>query len=127
MSGIGSTRRRSKRSRSSLCWGAASGSASRSRENVARTALLCRIIGLAQGGSGVSPEVLDHLIAMFNAGITPSFPRAARSGRPISGSAPIWRRSRSASASRSFGPPDAAAEALRAAGLAPVVLKRRMG
>ncbi len=41
---------------------------------VARAALLCRIIGLAQGGAGISPAVLDLLVAMFNAGVTPVIP-----------------------------------------------------
>ena len=43
-------------------------------EPVARTMLLSRLIGLAQGGSGISPAVLDLMIAMFNAGITPVVP-----------------------------------------------------
>jgi histidine ammonia-lyase len=43
-------------------------------QSVARTQLLCRIIGLSQGGAGISPHVLDMMIAMFNAGVTPSIP-----------------------------------------------------
>jgi histidine ammonia-lyase len=43
-------------------------------EPLARTMLLCRLIGLAQGGSGVSPPVLDLMTAMFNAGLTPVIP-----------------------------------------------------
>jgi hypothetical protein len=69
-------------------------------EEVARTALLCRIIGLVQGGSGISPEVLDHLVHMFNAGITPVIPSGGRSGQLISAFAPIWQERRSASAMR---------------------------
>ena len=41
---------------------------------VARTQLLCRIIGLSQGGAGISPHLLDLMIAMFNRGVTPSIP-----------------------------------------------------
>ena len=41
---------------------------------VCRMALLCRVIGLAQGGSGLSPAVLDLLVSMFNRGITPVIP-----------------------------------------------------
>jgi histidine ammonia-lyase len=43
-------------------------------EPLSRTALLCRLIGLAQGGSGLSPDVLDKMIALFNAGLTPVIP-----------------------------------------------------
>jgi histidine ammonia-lyase len=43
-------------------------------EPVARTMLLCRLIGLAQGGSGISPPVLERMVAMFNAGLTPVIP-----------------------------------------------------
>ncbi len=43
-------------------------------ERVARLQFLCRIVGLAQGGAGISPAVLDTMIAMFNAGVTPSVP-----------------------------------------------------
>ena len=43
-------------------------------EPVARLMLLCRLVGLAQGGSGISPPVLDLMLAMFNAGITPVVP-----------------------------------------------------
>lgn len=43
-------------------------------EPVARLMLLCRIVGLAAGGSGISPAVLDLLVAMFDAGLTPVIP-----------------------------------------------------
>lgn len=43
-------------------------------EPLARNMLLCRLIGLAQGGSGISPSVLTHMVAMFNAGLTPVIP-----------------------------------------------------
>lgn len=43
-------------------------------EPVARTMLLCRLIGLAQGGSGLSPKVLDLIVALYNAGLTPVIP-----------------------------------------------------
>jgi histidine ammonia-lyase len=43
-------------------------------EPVARAALLCRIVGLAEGGAGISPDVLDLMVAMFNAGVVPSIP-----------------------------------------------------
>ena len=43
-------------------------------EAVARATLLCRIIGLSHGGAGISPAVLDMIVAMFNAGVIPSIP-----------------------------------------------------
>ncbi len=43
-------------------------------EPLARMMLLCRIIGLAQGGSGISPHVLALMLAIFNAGLTPVIP-----------------------------------------------------
>ncbi|MCB8883905.1 histidine ammonia-lyase [Acidisoma cellulosilytica] len=43
-------------------------------QGVGRIQLLCRIIGLAQGGAGISPAVLDGMIAMFNRGVTPCVP-----------------------------------------------------
>lgn len=43
-------------------------------ERTSRIMLLCRIIGMAQGGSGITPAVLDLMVAMFNAGITPVIP-----------------------------------------------------
>ena len=43
-------------------------------EPVARTMLLCRLAGLAQGGAGISPAVFESLVAMFNAGLTPVIP-----------------------------------------------------
>jgi histidine ammonia-lyase len=43
------------------------------RETV-RAAMLARIAGLAAGGSGVSPSVLDGLVAMLNVGVHPAVP-----------------------------------------------------
>ena len=43
-------------------------------EPVARRMFLCRLIGLAQGGSGISPAVLDVMMAIYNAGLTPVIP-----------------------------------------------------
>ena len=44
------------------------------QETVCRAVLACRIIGLAQGGSGISPAVVDLLVAMLAAGVTPVIP-----------------------------------------------------
>ncbi|WP_236841965.1 HAL/PAL/TAL family ammonia-lyase [Bosea sp. PAMC 26642] len=43
-------------------------------ESTARAMFLCRLISLAQGGSGISPSVFELMVAMFNAGITPVIP-----------------------------------------------------
>lgn len=44
-------------------------------EILCRAVLAARIVGLAQGGSGLSPAILDLLIAMLKAGVTPVIPR----------------------------------------------------
>ena len=44
-------------------------------ERLCRAALFCLIVGLARGGSGLTPAVLDRLIAMLAAGVTPVIPR----------------------------------------------------
>jgi histidine ammonia-lyase len=96
-------------------------------QEVARTALLCRIIGLAQGGSGVSPGTLDHLVAMFNAGITPVIP-----SRGSIGAADLGLCAHLAAAALGLGEAfhqgrRPATEALRQAGLAPAALKPKDG
>ena len=39
-----------------------------------RAALLARIVGAAKGGPGLSPAVVDAMVALFNAGVTPVIP-----------------------------------------------------
>jgi histidine ammonia-lyase len=41
---------------------------------VSRAMLFCRIVGMAQGGAGVSPQLVDHVVKVFNAGIAPVVP-----------------------------------------------------
>ncbi|MCB8882776.1 histidine ammonia-lyase [Acidisoma cellulosilytica] len=90
---------------------------------VSRRQLLCRIIGLAQGGAGISPAVLDGMIAIFNRGVTPAMPGrgsigagdlglAAHMGAVVIGRGQAWFADRLMPG----------AEALAAAGLSPVVL-----
>lgn len=43
-------------------------------EPLCRAVLAARIVGLAQGGSGLSPALVDLLIAMLTAGVTPVIP-----------------------------------------------------
>src|SRR6202035_2673913 len=39
-----------------------------------RAAMMARIAGMAAGGSGISPAVLDALIALLNTGVHPAIP-----------------------------------------------------
>ncbi len=95
---------------------------------VCRAALLCRIIGVAQGGAGLSPAVLELLVAMFNAGITPVIPGrgsigagdlglCAHLGAAAIGLGEVWHH----------GARVKAAAALAAAGLAPARLGPKDG
>jgi histidine ammonia-lyase/tyrosine ammonia-lyase len=49
---------------------------------VSRAALLVRLSSLAQGLSGVSPHVIDELVAMFATTFTPAIPRHGSDGAP---------------------------------------------
>jgi histidine ammonia-lyase len=97
-------------------------------EPVARAALLCRIVGMAQGGSGVSAPALDQLVAMFNAGITPVIP-----SRGSIGAADLGLCAHMAAVAIGYGEATIGgarmpgAQALAAAGLAPVGLAPKDG
>jgi histidine ammonia-lyase len=97
-------------------------------ERAGRAILLSRIIGMAQGGSGVSPAVLDLAVAMFNAGITPVVP-----GRGSIGAGDLGLCAHLGAALIGLGEAYLkgrrmpAAEALRAAGLAPARLGPKDG
>ena len=97
-------------------------------EPVARRMFLCRLIGLARGGSGISPAVLDLMIAMFNAGLTPVIPGrgsigagdlglCAHLGAAVIGEGEVFVDGRRHTAS----------DALAAAGLMPAVLGPKDG
>ena len=49
-------------------------------ERVCRAALIVRCVGLARGGAGVSPPLLDLLLAMVERGVTPVIPRRGSIG-----------------------------------------------
>ena len=49
-------------------------------EAVCRAALVVRCIGLSRGGAGVSPALLDLLLAMVERGVTPVIPRRGSVG-----------------------------------------------
>jgi histidine ammonia-lyase len=97
-------------------------------EPVARLALLCRIIGLTRGGAGVSPQVVDQMIRLYNAGVTPVIPgRGSIGAGDLSlcahlASVAIGRGEAWVQGRRMPG-----AEALTAAGLAPIPLKAKDG
>jgi histidine ammonia-lyase len=97
-------------------------------ERAGRAMLLSRIVGMAQGGSGISPAVLDLAVAMFNAGITPVVP-----GRGSIGAGDLGLCAHLGAALIGLGEAYLngrrmpAAEALRAAGLAPARLGPKDG
>jgi histidine ammonia-lyase len=97
-------------------------------EPVCRAALIARCIGLAQGGAGVSPRVLDLLLAMVERRVTPVIPRrgsigagdlglAAHIAAVAIGRGEAWHE----------GTRLAGGEALAAAGLAPIALAAKDG
>ena len=49
-------------------------------ERVCRAALIVRCIGLARGGAGISPSLLELLLAMVERGVTPVIPRRGSIG-----------------------------------------------
>lgn len=93
----------------------------RQPREICRAAMLCRLVELAGGTTGISPAAAELLLEMFNRGVTPALPRfgsigasdlgmLAPLGAVMTGSGEAW-----------FG--DAimpGAEALAAAGLAPL-------
>jgi histidine ammonia-lyase len=97
-------------------------------EAVARAALLARVMGLARGGSGVSPAAAQALVALLDRGITPVVPMIGAIGAgdlglcahlvaPVIGMGEAWYRGK-----RLDG-----AAALAEAGLAPVALQAKDG
>lgn len=95
---------------------------------VARAQLLCRIVGLARAGAGISPTVLDLMIAMFNAGVTPLIPARGSIGAGDLGlcghlAAVVIGRGQAWFGGRLLS----GAEALAAAGLAPATLGPKDG
>lgn len=96
--------------------------------DVVRAMTFARIAGMAAGGSGVSPAVLDALVAMLNAGVHPRVPLRGSIGvadlpalshlaLPLVGEGEAEFR----------GDTLPGADALRAAGLAPVALAAKDG
>ena len=93
-------------------------------EEVARAALLARIVGAARGGSGISTGVLDLMIALAGRGLAPVIPSrgsigagdlvlGAQMGAALLGRGEIWVK----------GEAKPAAQALADAGLTPASLQ----
>lgn len=93
-----------------------------------RATLFARLAGLAAGGSGISPAVFDALLAMLNAGVHPVVPVTGSVGvsdlPPMSHAMLVLIGEGEA---EFRGERLAGAEALRRAGLAPVVLGPKDG
>ena len=93
-----------------------------------RAMMFARIAGMAAGGSGVSPDVLDALVALVNRGVTPVVPRYGSIGV-----ADLPQLSHLALALIGEGQAEfegkilPGAEALQRAGLAPVMLGPKDG
>jgi histidine ammonia-lyase len=97
-------------------------------EPVARAALLCRIVGLAQGGSGISMAALGQLVAMFNAGVTPIIPSRGSIGAADLGLCAHMAAVVIGRGEATFGGVTmSGADALAGAGLAPIKLAAKDG
>lgn len=97
-------------------------------EPLCRAVLAARIVGLAQGGSGLSPALLDLLIAMLRTGVTPVIPSRGSIGAGDLGlvahlAAVVIGRGEAWFGGRILP----GAEALAAAGLAPATLGAKDG
>ncbi|MGY1609195.1 aromatic amino acid lyase [Geodermatophilus sp. SYSU D00700] len=95
---------------------------------VVRAALVVRLAGIARGGSGASPAVAETLAAMLNAGVHPVVP-----GTGSVGAADIGQMAGMAQVAVGLGRAEyqgqvlAGGEALRRAGIAPLVLAGKDG
>lgn len=96
--------------------------------DVVRCAMLARVCSLARGGSGVSPQAAQALLALFNAGITPVVPSIGSIGAgdlglcahmvaPVIGEGEVFVGGRRIDA----------AQALQQAGLTPAQLQPKDG
>lgn len=98
-------------------------------DSLVRGAMLARLNALARGNSAVSRAVVEQLLAMFNAGITPCVPSLGSLGTsgdlgPLAAIAQVTIGSGHA---RLNGETLSGAEALRRAGLSPVELSYKDG
>ncbi len=98
-------------------------------DRVVRMAIVLKVLGLSQGFSGVSPQLIDSLCALLNHEVYPCIP--ARGSVGASGDlAPLAHMSAillGAGSARHAGRALSAGEALAAAGLKPVKLQPKEG
>ena len=93
-----------------------------------RAMMFARIAGMAAGGSGVSPDVLDGLVALVNRGVTPLVPRFGSIGvADLPQLAHVALTLIGEGRAEFDGAVLDAGEALRRAGLAPVALGPKDG
>jgi len=93
-----------------------------------RAAMLARVAGIAHGGSGASPAMPETLVAMLNAGVTPVVPSTGSVGAgdlPLMASIGLVAIGEGTAVYRGDRMPGA--EALRRAGIAPLVLGPKDG
>ena len=99
-----------------------------SRRDLVRAAMAARMAGLAAGGSGLSPRVFTALVAALNAGVHPVIRRHGSIGASdLCLLAPLGRMLIGEGEAERDGRVMPAAEALTAAGLAPVMLEPKDG
>lgn len=97
-------------------------------EHVCRAALITRCIGLARGGAGITPLLLELLLAMVERGVTPVIPRRGSIGAADLGlAAHIAAVAIGRGEAWHDGVRLPGAEALAAAGLAPARLGAKDG
>jgi histidine ammonia-lyase len=95
---------------------------------VVRAAMLARVIGIAQGGSGASPAMPATLLAMLNAGVTPVVPSISSVGAGDLGQmAAIGLVAIGEGVADFRGERMAGATALQMAGIAPLALGPKDG
>jgi histidine ammonia-lyase len=96
--------------------------------DIVRAAILARVSGIAQGGSGASPAMPETLVAMLNGGVTPLVPSISSVGDGDLGQmAAIGLVAIGEGIATYRGEPMAGADALRMAGIAPLALGPKDG
>jgi histidine ammonia-lyase len=96
--------------------------------DVVRAAMLARVCGIAQGGSGASPAMPETLVAMLNAGVTPIVPSTGSIGAGDLGlMASIGLVAIGEGRAEYRGEQLAGADALRRAGIAPLTIGPKDG
>ncbi|GAA4144854.1 aromatic amino acid lyase [Leifsonia shinshuensis] len=92
-------------------------------EREARAVVAARLAGFTRGGAGVRPELADAYAALLNAGVTPRIPsRGSVGAADLTALAEVAAVVTGAGTVLRDGGPVPAAEALEAAGLAPIEL-----